>query len=88
MVGTEIRRIRYAGQAVLPRIKDVKHQHIYRIDATMDYGQLAHIVGRADRTIDPQTVVDHWDRMGQLVDGQHRKPESYQRDPHDLLQVS
>jgi TnpA family transposase len=34
--------------------------------ATMDYGQLAHVVGRADRTIDPQTVVDHWDRMGQF----------------------
>jgi Tn3 transposase DDE domain len=32
----------------------------------MDYGQLAHIVGRADRTIDPQTVVDRWDRMGQF----------------------
>jgi hypothetical protein len=44
--------------------EDVKHQHIYRIDATMDYGQLTHIVGRVDRTIDPQTVVDHWDRMG------------------------
>src|SRR6202047_3289999 len=27
---------------------------------------LAHIVGRADRTIDPQTVVDHWDRIGQF----------------------
>jgi TnpA family transposase len=54
------------GRRFCPRIKDVKHQHIYRIDATMDYGQLAHIVGRADRTIDPQTVVDHWDRMGQF----------------------
>ena len=32
----------------------------------MDYGQLAHIVGRADRTIGPQTVVEHWDRMGQF----------------------
>ena len=54
------------GRRFCPRIKGVKHQHIYRIDATMDYGQLAHIVGRADRTIDPQTVVDHWDRMGQF----------------------
>src|ERR1700693_317623 len=27
----------------------------------------AHIVGRADRTIDPQTIVDHWDRMGQIL---------------------
>ena len=44
------------GRRFCPRIKDVKHQHIYRVDATMDYGQLAHIVGRADRTIDPQTV--------------------------------
>ena len=52
------------GRRFCPRIKDVKHQHIYRIDATMDYGQLAHIVGRADCTIDPQTVVDHWDKMG------------------------
>jgi TnpA family transposase len=76
------------GRRFCPRIKDVKHQYIYRIDAAMDYGQLAHIVGWADRTIDPQTVVDHWDKIGQLVDGQHRKPESYQRDPHDLLQVS
>jgi TnpA family transposase len=54
------------GRRFCPLIKDVKHQHSYRIDATMDYGQLAHIVGRADRTIDPQTVVDHWDRMGQF----------------------
>src|ERR1700737_2662696 len=52
------------GRRFCPRIKGVKHRHIYRIDATMDYGQLAHIVGRADCTIDPQTVVDHWDRMG------------------------
>jgi len=52
------------GRRFCPRIKDVKHQHIYRIDATMDYGQLAH-VGRTDRTIDPR-VVDHWDGMGQF----------------------
>jgi TnpA family transposase len=37
------------GRRFCPRIKGVKHQLIYRIDATMDYGQLAHIVGRADR---------------------------------------
>ena len=28
------------GRRFCPRIKDVKHQHIYRIDATMDYGSL------------------------------------------------
>ena len=40
------------GRRFCPRIKDLKHQHIYRIDTTMDCGQLARIVGRADRTID------------------------------------
>ena len=86
--GTELRRIRHAGQAVLPTHQGRKAAAHLPHRRHNGFGQLAHIAGRVDRTIDPQTVVGHWDRMGQLVDGQHRKPESYQRDPRDLLQVS
>jgi TnpA family transposase len=54
------------GRRFSPRIKGVRHQRIYRIDTTMDYGQLAPMVSKAGRTIDPQAIVDHWDRMGQF----------------------
>jgi len=64
--GTELRRIRHAGQAVLPTDQGRKAPAQLPHRRHNDYGQLAHIVGRADRTIDPQTVVDHWDRMGQF----------------------
>src|SRR5207342_2646157 len=35
-------------------------------DAKRDYGPLAGLVGRADRTIDPQVIAEQWDRMGQF----------------------
>jgi TnpA family transposase len=54
------------GRRFCPRIKGIKHQHIYRLDTGKDYGQLGRLVGRADHTIDPQAVADQWERMGQF----------------------
>jgi TnpA family transposase len=56
---------------------------ISRLDTTIYWGRgrtaasdrqrfALQIVGWADRTIDPQTVVDHWNRMGQI----YASPES------------
>ncbi|MGZ3317049.1 MAG: Tn3 family transposase, partial [Isosphaeraceae bacterium] len=38
----------------------------YRLDAQRDYGPLAGLVSRADRTIDPQVIAEQWDRMRQF----------------------
>src|SRR5580700_3011512 len=54
------------GRRFSPRIKGIKHQHIYRIDTGKDYGQLGRLVGRADHTIDPSGIAEQWDRMGQF----------------------
>jgi TnpA family transposase len=54
------------GRRFSPRIKGIKHQHIYRIDTGKDYGQLGRLVGRSDHTIDPSGVAEQWDRMGQF----------------------
>jgi TnpA family transposase len=54
------------GRRFCPRIRGVKHQQIYRIDAGKDYEQLAHLVGRAEQTIDPKVIAEQWDRMGQF----------------------
>src|SRR5208283_1275803 len=64
--GTELRRIRHARQAVLPTHQGRKAPAHLSHRRHNGLRQLAHIVGRADRTIGPQTVVDHWDRMGQF----------------------
>jgi TnpA family transposase len=54
------------GLRFCPRIRGVQHQRIYRIDSNRDYGALAPLVGRADRAIDTDLIVEQWDRMGQL----------------------
>jgi TnpA family transposase len=54
------------GLRFCPRIRGVQHQRIYRIDPNRDYGALAALVARADRTIDTELIAEQWDRMGQL----------------------
>jgi TnpA family transposase len=54
------------GLRFCPRIRGVQHQRIYRIGSNRDYGALAPLVGRADRAIDTDLIVEQWDRMGQL----------------------
>ena len=64
---TEINFAAFAllGRRFCPRIRGLKHQHIYRIDPDRDYGALAPLVRRADRTIDLPLIGEQWDRMGQ-----------------------
>ena len=50
------------GSAPHPRLEATP----YRLDVGRDYGPLAGLVGRADRTIDPQVIAEQWDRMGQF----------------------
>ena len=54
------------GRSFCPCIKGVKHQRIYRIDTNRDYEQLSCLVARSDRTIDPNEIAEHWDRMGRF----------------------
>ena len=65
---TEINFAAFAmlGRRFCPRIRGVQKQRLYRLDAGRDYGPLAGLVGRADRTIDPQVIAEQWDRMGQF----------------------
>lgn len=52
------------GRKFCPRIKGLHKQRIYRIDKNKDYGPLASLVNRGDRTIHIDWICDHWDRMG------------------------
>ena len=65
---TEINFTAFAmlGRRFCPRIRGLHHQRLYRIDPHRDYGVLARLVDRADRTIDPRLIAEQWDRMGQL----------------------
>ena len=65
---TEINFAAFAmlGRRFCPRIRGLKKQRLYRLDAKRDYGPLASLVSRADRMIDPQIITEQWDRMGQF----------------------
>jgi TnpA family transposase len=65
---TEINFAAFAmlGRRFCPRIRGLKKQRLYRLDAKRDYGPLAGLVSRADRMIDPQVITEQWDRMGQF----------------------
>ena len=65
---TEINFAAFAmlGRRFCPRIRGVGKQRLYRLDAKRDYGALAGLVSRADRTIDPRVIAEQWDRMGQF----------------------
>lgn len=63
--------INFAGFAMLgrrlnPRIKNVKHQHIYRIDPTKNYSSLSPLLNHAKNTIHMDWIVEQWDRIGQF----------------------
>lgn len=63
--------INFAGFAMLgrrlnPRIKNVKHQRIYRINPTKDHGSLSPLVNNKKNTINMDWIVEQWDRMGQF----------------------
>jgi TnpA family transposase len=65
---TEINFAAFAmlGRRFCPRIRGVGKQRLYRLDSKRDYGPLAGLVSRADRTIDPHVIAEQWDRMGQF----------------------
>ena len=65
---TEINFAAFAmlGRRFCPRIRGLKKQRLYRLDAKRDYGPLASLVSRADRMIDTQIITEQWDRMGQF----------------------
>jgi TnpA family transposase len=65
---TEINFAAFAmlGRRFCPRIRGLQKQRLYRLDIGRDYGPLAGLVGRTDRTIDPQVIAEQWDRMGQF----------------------
>jgi len=65
---TEINFAAFAmlGRRFCPRIRSLHKQRLYRLDPHRDYGPLAGLVGRADRTINPQVIAEQWDRMGQF----------------------
>lgn len=65
---TEINFAAFAmlGRRFCPRIRGLHKQRLYRLDEKRDYGPLAGLVSRADRTIDPEVFAAQWDRMGQF----------------------
>jgi len=65
---TEINFAAFAmlGRRFAPRIRGLHKQRIYRIDRLRDYGPLAALVGRRDRTIRMDWIREQWDRMGQF----------------------
>lgn len=52
------------GRRFSPRIRNVKHQHIYRIDKEKNYGSLTPLVCNSKNTINMDWIVEQWDRMG------------------------
>jgi TnpA family transposase len=54
------------GRRFCPRIRGLQHQRIYRIDPEQDYGPLASLIDRADRTLNTEAIAEQWDRMGQF----------------------
>jgi TnpA family transposase len=65
---TEINFAAFAmlGRRFAPRIRGLKNQRIYRIDKAKEYGALAPLVDRWDRTIHLDWICEQWDRMGQF----------------------
>lgn len=52
------------GKRFSPRIRGLHKQRIYCVDRDFEYGPLASLVVRRDRTIHMNWIVDQWDRMG------------------------
>lgn len=52
------------GRTFSPRIRGLKKQRIYKIDADKDYQALKPLVSRRDRIIHMDWIVEQWDRLG------------------------
>lgn len=65
---TEINFAAFAwiGITFSPRIKNIKHQWLYKIDENKDYGSLEPLIAGAAHTIKMGYIVDNWDRMAQF----------------------
>ena len=65
---TEINFAAFAwiGITFSPRIKNSKHQWLYKIDENKDYGSLEPLIASAAHTIKMGYIVDNWDRMAQF----------------------
>jgi TnpA family transposase len=65
---TEINFAAFAmlGRRFAPRIRGLHKQRIYRIDPEREYGALASLVNRRDRTIHLDWICEQWDYMGQF----------------------
>ena len=65
---TEINFAAFAmlGRRFAPRIRGLHKQRIYRIDQEREYGVLASLLNRRDRTINLDWICEQWDYMGQF----------------------
>ena len=65
---TEINFAAFAmfGRRLNPRIKNVKHQRIYRIDTNKDYSSLSSLLSNKKNTINMDWIVEQWNKMGQF----------------------
>ncbi|MBD3776851.1 MAG: Tn3 family transposase [Thiotrichales bacterium] len=52
------------GKRFVPRIKALHKYAIFRIDTERDYGPLTSLVNSKDHTLNPDWIVEQWDRMG------------------------
>ncbi|MDH5515554.1 MAG: Tn3 family transposase [Gammaproteobacteria bacterium] len=52
------------GKCFSPRIKGLHKQAIFRIDTEKNYGPVAVLLEKKDRTLNPGWITDQWDRMG------------------------
>ena len=65
---TEINFAAFAmlGKSFCPRIKNIKDQWIYKMNDQKDYGSLNKLLIGTKHLIKTDSVVDHWDRLGQF----------------------
>jgi TnpA family transposase len=54
------------GKKFSPRIRNIKSQVLYKINAERDYGSLNALVKGAKHTSKMKVIVEHWDRMAQF----------------------
>jgi TnpA family transposase len=54
------------GKQFTPRIKNIKTQRLYKIDASRSYGSLDVLLKGAKHTVKISYVTDQWNRIGQF----------------------
>ena len=52
------------GRRFAPRIRGIKKQRLYHINAQRDYGALSGMVARKDRKIQMDVIIEQWERIG------------------------